>query len=156
MKRSSKKIPGSEGLCLVPFANRSGAGCNPVPERKVSGSGYILLDALVGVGLLGLVIVSCLYLFSETMNRMSDITMKTRAAFLSQAKLEELKVSGSLGEEMTGDFGEAVSGFTWTAQSKKLENTGNYNLTWLKVVVSWQARGSYRDFSLETKFLQRK
>lgn len=117
---------------------------------------YILLDALVGVGLLGLVIVSCLLLFSETVNRMSDVAMKTKAAFLSQSKLEELKTDSSLGEEMSGDFGETASGFTWTAQSKNLETTGNYSLTQLRVVVAWQARGNYRDFALETKFLRKK
>ncbi|GEM_PF-3458209 len=117
---------------------------------------YILLDALVGLGLLGLVMVSCLYLFSESLNRMEDIKTKTRAAFLSQSKLEELKTAGTLDEEMSGDFGETEPGYSWTAESTKLEMTGNYNLTRLKVTVAWQARGSTRDFSLETKFLQRK
>ena len=82
--------------------------------------------------------------------------MKTQAAFLSQSKLEELKAAGTLEEEMTGDFSPAVPVFTWTAQSQKLEMSGNYNLTRLKVIVAWQSRGSSKDFSLETKFLQRK
>ena len=149
-------ISNIKGLRPEPFAKCSGTGLCPASESKASGAGYILLDALVGVGLLGLVMVSCLYLFSEAINRMEDIKMKTQAAFLSQSKLEELKAAGTLEEEMTGDFSPAVPVFTWTAQSQKLEMSGTYNLTRLKVIVAWQSRGSSKDFSLETKFLQRK
>jgi len=115
-----------------------------------------LLDALIGVALIGFIMISCLYVFSEAINKMDDVKKETRAVFLAHSKMEELKAEIPIAATDGGDFGDLNPGYTWTSVSSQLQTSNFYILTQLKVDVLWQARGTQRDYYLQTIYLQRK
>ncbi|MCX5777453.1 MAG: hypothetical protein NTX32_07530 [Candidatus Firestonebacteria bacterium] len=155
-EENNSRTRGSETPDKAPQPLRTNVGLRSVTERPVSGSGYILLDALVGVGLLSLVIISALYLFSESINRMEDMKNETKAVFLAQSKIEELQALSSLEVNAGGDFGEKNQGYTWTASSEEIGRKDSYALIRLTLVVAWEARRNPRNYALETKFIQRR
>ena len=73
---------------------------------------------------------------------------QVQAASLAQSKMAEIVTAGEFDEaEMTGDFGEELPEYTWTAEAADWEDP---RLTQLDVSVTWTRRGQERQVSLST------
>lgn len=118
--------------------------------------GYVLLDALIGVSLLSLVIVSALYVFSQAIMTLEEIKKQTVAVALSQAKMEEFTVMNNFQEKVEGDFLPDYDGYTWSAENAYIQKTNYYNLVHVKLTVNWKVRESPRNLVLESKIIEKK
>ena len=116
----------------------------------------MLLDALVGVSLLGLVIVSSLYLFSQNIMVIAENKKQTLAVALAQSKMEEIMNGNNFTEKFNGDFLPDYSDYTWEAESSYAQKSNFYNLVNMKLTVFWKVRENPRSFVLESRFIEKK
>jgi len=112
------------------------------------GAGFTMVEVLATLTLAAIVlptVVHGLLLCLATAEHAGD---QARAASLAQSKLAELVATGELYDaEMSGDFGEDLPGYAWTAQVNEWEDTA---LVQVDVTVTWTSRGHERDVSLST------
>ncbi|MFH1823960.1 MAG: type II secretion system protein [Candidatus Firestonebacteria bacterium] len=117
--------------------------------------GFILLDALIGVGLLGIVIVSCLHVFSEVIYRLEEMEKETVAITLAQNKMEELSILDKYEDNNHGDFSPNYPDFTWASESKLLKGSHFYKLIDVQLTVYWKIKSEQRSLVLQNHFLLR-
>src|ERR1035437_7960164 len=99
-------------------------------------SGYVLLETLVGVGIIGVVMVSSLYVFSESVRSLEEIKKQTVAVTLAQKMMEEISAADSCKDTDTGNFSPDYPEYNWQVASTSVEQNNNYNLTNVKLTVS--------------------
>ena len=125
-------------------------------SKAVKISGYVLLDALIGVSLLSIVIVSSLYVFSQNIMMIEEIKKHTVAVCLAQGKMEEFTAQSNFTETAGGDFLPDYTDYTWASESSYIQKTNFYNLVNVKLTVYWKVRENQRNLVLETKIIEKK
>ena len=115
--------------------------------------GYILLETLIGVGILSIVIVSVLGAVSQNILSVEEIKKQSIAVTLAQKKMEEIGAMDALKLTDSGDFGESFPGYKWEAVGKSVQNSSLYSLANIKLTVTYEVRSVPRDMKLETVFV---
>jgi len=119
-------------------------------------NGFILLDVLIGIGLLSIVIISCLHVFSESIYKLEEMEKETLAIMLAQSKMEELITKDKYESNSNGDFSPNYPDFTWSSTAKFLKGSNWYNLINIKLTIYWKVRNAQKDLTLENNFLLKK
>ena len=118
--------------------------------------GYILLETLVGIGILSIVIIAALNSISQNILAEEEIKKQSIAVTLAQKKMEELGSQDFFKTADAGDFGENWPGYKWEQASTSIQQTNFYGLVNIKLAVSYEVRSAPRDLKLESVFIIRK
>ena len=111
--------------------------------RRGHHRGYVLLEALVGLVIVGAGLAVMLVSLSSSLRASGHGRHLTLATFLAEEKLGELRVVPprviGVGE---GDFGEAFPGYRWRSLIRPVGDGSWYTL---ELSVRWQEAGRERD-----------
>jgi|GEM_PF-3489074 len=119
-------------------------------------TGYLLLEALLGVSILSIVLVSVLYVFSACLNSFAEMKKQSVAVTLAQKKIEELGGLDYFTENAEGDFSPDFPEYKYTFTSALLQGTNAYLLVNVKLNVNYEVKSNARTLALETNLLLRK
>ncbi len=120
-----------------------------------SKTGYILLEALVGVAILSIVIVAAIQTIAAGLAAVEEIKMQSIAVTLAQKEMEQLGGRDAFKASESGDFGVDWPGYTWSQQSAVSQRTNFYSLIDIKLSVAYKVRGNARSMNLESLFVTR-
>ena len=115
--------------------------------------GYILLETLIGVGILAIVIVSVLGAVSQNILSVEEIKKQSIAITLAQKKMEEMGTLDRFKAADAGDFGATFPGYKWEIAGFIVQQTNAYSLVNIKLSVAYEVRGAPRGEKLETMFV---
>ncbi|OGF50821.1 MAG: hypothetical protein A2231_04180 [Candidatus Firestonebacteria bacterium RIFOXYA2_FULL_40_8] len=119
-------------------------------------SGYLLLEALLGVSILSIVLVSVFYVFSASLNSFQEIKKESIAVTLAQKKMEELSGLDAYKSSETGDFSPDFPEFKYEFTASSVNSTNFYTLVNVKLNVNYEVKKNQRTVGLETNLLLRK
>ena len=118
--------------------------------------GYLLLEALLGVSILSIVLVSVLYVFSACLNSFEEMKRQSIAVTLAQKKIEELSGLDDIKDSEQGDFSPNFPEYKYDFACVALKSTNFYSLVGLKVNVNYEVKKNQRTVGLETNLLLRR
>lgn len=115
-------------------------------------SGVLLLEVLITVSLLGVGLTVILQAFSASIGAIRTAQQYTRAAFLAEDKLSQIKQEALQGDDIaagqeSGEFSEENKDFSWESEINPLEDT---SLNEAKITVSWQQKDRENEVFLTT------
>ncbi|MFH1073456.1 MAG: type II secretion system protein [Candidatus Firestonebacteria bacterium] len=119
-------------------------------------NGYLLLEALIGVSILSIVLVSVLYVFSASLNNFEEMKKQSIAVTLAQKKIEEVSGLDDYKESEQGDFSPDFPGYKYDLTSVFLKSTNFHMLVNVKLKVNYEVKKNPRTVGLETNLLLRK
>ncbi|MGD2012506.1 MAG: prepilin-type N-terminal cleavage/methylation domain-containing protein [Desulfobacterales bacterium] len=95
----------------------------PLPsiDRRLTTSGFTLLEVMVAIAILAIVLVSVYRMHSQTLAMNTAARFYTQAPMLAQSKLAQIEVdsAGITGTD-SGDFGDKFPGFTWRMSTEEV------------------------------------
>jgi general secretion pathway protein I len=128
----------------------------PSHERSTEDSGFILIEAVVGIALLALAFVALQQTLSSGWVGLRRAQMETAAVSLARARLTAAGVETPLRDGQT--TGETPGGLRWTLETLRQDTSAPFANPqplvgyWLKVTVNWRdyPLGAVRSVALTT------
>ena len=93
----------------------------PSVDRRLTASGFTLLEVMVAMAIMAIVLVSVYRMHSQTLTMNTAARFYTQAPMLAQSKLAQLEVDSSgiiTGD--SGDFGDKFPGYTWRISTEEV------------------------------------
>jgi len=118
--------------------------------------GYLLLEALLGVSILSIVLVSVLYAFSACLNSFEEMKRQSIAVSLAQKKIEELSSFDEYKESEQGDFSPDFPEYKYDFACVLSKSNVFYSLVNVKLSIIYEVRKNPRTLTMETNLLLRK
>jgi hypothetical protein len=107
-----------------------------------------VVEVLATLALAGIVLPAVVHGILLCLGTAGYARQQAQAASLAQSKLAEIVAAGELYDaETTGDFGEDLPEYRWTAELNEWEDS---RLVQVDVAVTWIRRGRQRQVTLST------
>ena len=92
-------------------------------DRRLTGSGFTLLEVMVAMAIMAIVLVSVYRMHSQTLTMNTAARFYTQAPMLAQSKLAQLEVDSSgITAGDSGDFGDKFPGYTWRISTEEVSS----------------------------------
>ena len=92
-------------------------------DRRLTGSGFTLLEVMVAMAIMAIVLVSVYRMQSQTLTMNTAARFYTQAPMLAQSKLAQLEVDSSgITAGDSGDFGDKFPGYTWRISTEEVSS----------------------------------
>ena len=115
--------------------------------------GYSLVELVAATAIFGMGVLGAMELFTTCLQSTSASLGYTQAVLLAQAVLEEAIAGGDvMAGTDSGDFGSDYPRHTWELE---VEDTDQYGLMEVRVVVAWNERGREKAYTLTTLVAER-
>lgn len=93
----------------------------PGVDRRLTASGFTLLEVMVAIAILAIVLVSVYRMHSQTLTMNTAARFYTQAPMLAQSKLAQIEVDSSgITATDSGDFGDKFPGYTWRISTEEV------------------------------------
>ena len=95
----------------------------PSVDRRLTASGFTLLEVMVAMAIMAIVLVSVYRMHSQTLTMNAAARFYTQAPMLAQSKLAQLEADSSeiiAGD--SGDFGDKFPGYTWSISTDEVSS----------------------------------
>ena len=92
-------------------------------DRRLTGSGFTLLEVMVAMAIMAIVLVSVYRMHSQTLTMNAAARFYTQAPMLAQSKLAQLEGDSSeIVAGDSGDFGDKFPGYTWRISTDEVSS----------------------------------
>jgi general secretion pathway protein I len=96
---------------------------HPNVDRRLTGSGFTLLEVMVAMAIMAIVLVSVYRMHSQTLTMNMAARFYTQAPMLAQSKLAQLEIDSSgITAADSGDFGDKFPGYTWRISTEEVSS----------------------------------
>ena len=118
------------------------------PQRLAPARAFTVVEILATLTLATIILPAVVHGILLCLATAEHARQQVQAAALAQSKLAEIVATGDLSDaEMSGDFGDSASGYTWAAEVSQWDDP---RLVQLDVSVMWTLRGRQRHVTLST------
>ncbi len=109
--------------------------------------GFTLLEVMLSLSIISISLMVIIHSFSLAISVKNSVNNYSKAIFLSEKKLSEIKLSGSDKMENNGKFLEPFERFNWQI---KADRTNFSDLAKIDLIIEWTQQGKLKNFQVST------
>lgn len=110
-------------------------------------AGFTLLEVILSLSIISVSLMVIIYSFSQAIAAKATISNYTKAMFLSQQKLFDLRSSNLRTGESQGQFLAPFEQFRWQI---KTDRTNFSDLAKVDLLIEWQQQGKAKNIQVST------